>query len=342
MSVPSAGVISPSELTAIQVRAMSMWANPLRDADYMIESEAAQMLLGMQTARFEELKNPNKDRTVTGYWLDDCDEDLSDCGDQCGIDGVQAATSSKDYALTTCKKIGIKIPEFQLRSNIFNMEDFVARQLSKKVKALDEFWAQTVVEAIEANRGENTVTSPYTVAGDTTTIPPSAWTPDLFGYMELVKRINKLSGAKLLTGQNLFLQAWRAAMNAGNADGKGASAMMRTQDTVFDLFNLAAAGVGSNSYLVHPNALALVTKSYYGAYTSAAPAEYNGEGIHQSRYGIASPTLAGVVYDVHYGIKCEGEGEVFHIWELRTKGDVLVNPAGCTSTRTGILAFECA
>lgn len=76
MSVPSAGVLYPSDLTNIQARAMEMWANPGRDADYQIESVAAQMLLGMQTATFEELKNPRKDREITAYWLDDCDEDL--------------------------------------------------------------------------------------------------------------------------------------------------------------------------------------------------------------------------------------------------------------------------
>lgn len=340
MSVPSNGVLYPSDLTNIQARAMEMWANPGRDADYMIESVAAQMLLGMQTARFEELKNPTKDREITGYFVDDCDEDLDDCDDTCSIDGVIASTSSQDFALTTCKKIGFKVPELQLRTNVFGMEDLVARQLAKKVKALDEFWAQQVVLAMEANKGDNLYTDMYTVSGGDTTIPASAFTPELMGYISLVKTKNKLGNATLFSGGSLYLQQWKAMMNNANADGKGANNMMSSQDIVFDLFNPAAVSLGSNMYLITPNALALVTKAYYGAYTAANPVEYPGEGINQKRYGIASPTLPGVVYDVHYGIKCEN-GEIYHIWQLHTKGDVLANPAGCTQERTGILKLAC-
>lgn len=341
MSVPNPGVLYPSDLLNIQLRAQENWANPARDADYQIESVAAQMLLGMQTARFTELTNPTKDRTVTLYWLDDCAEDLGDCSDTCEIDGDLASTSSQDYALETCKTVGFKVPELQLRTNLFKMEDFVARQLAKKVKALDEFWAQQVITVAEANKGTNAKTSPYTVSGDTTTIPPSAWTPELMGYFNMVKIMNKMQNARLLSGSNMYMQAWRAMMNQGNADGKGANAMMGSQDIVFDLFNLAAAGVENNTYLISPNSMALVTKAYYANFTAANPANYTGSNINQQRYGLASPTLPGVVYDVHYGIKCEGN-EIYHIWQLHTKGDVLVNPAGCTSTRTGILGFECA
>lgn len=340
MSVPSAGVLYPSDLTNIQARAMEMWANPGRDADYQIESVAAQMLLGMQTAQFAELQNPTKDREITAYWLDDCDEDLADCDDACSIDGVEASTSSQDYALTTCKTIGFKVPEFRLRTNVFGMEDFVARQLAKKVKALDEFWAQQVVLAMEANKGDNLYDGMFTVTNGDTTIPASAFTPELMGYISLVKTKNKLGNATLFSGGSLYLQQWKAMMNNANADGKGANNMMSSQDIVFDLFNPAAVSLGSNMYLISPNALALVTKAYYGARTAADPAEYNGEGIHQMRYGLASPTLPGVVYDVHYGIKCEGS-EVYHVWQLHTKGDVLANPAGCTQERTGILKLAC-
>lgn len=340
MSVPSAGVLYPSDLTNIQARAMEMWANPGRDADYQIESVAAQMLLGMQTAQFEELKNPTKDREITAYWLDDCDEDLDDCGDACSIDGVMASTSSQDYALTTCKTIGFKVPEFRLRTNVFGVEDFVARQLAKKVKALDEFWAQQVVLAMEANKGDNVYTDMYTVSAGDTTIPASAFTPELMGYINLVKTKNKLGNATLFSGGSMYLQSWRAMMNNANADGKGAANMMNSQDIVFDLFNPAAVSLGSNMYLITPNALALVTKAYYTAYSAANPADYTGEGINQKRYAIASPTLQGVSYDVHYGIKCEGS-EVYHVWQLHTKGDVLANPAGCTQERTGILKLAC-
>lgn len=340
MSVPNPGVLYPSDLLDIQARAEDLWANDPRMADYIANARAAQVLLEVQTAQFNVLQSPEKDREVQLAWLDQCDAEAEDCDDACDIDGTIASTSTQTYGLTTCKKVGFKVPEFQLRTNLFGMQDFVAKQTLKMMKTLDEFWAVQVVSAIEANKGENAYTDQYTVTGDTTEIPPSAWTPNLFGYFDLVKRLNKINGAFLLTGKNLFLQDWQVKMNQANGEGKGAANMINTLRTEFDLFNLSAAGVGGTSYLVHPNALALVTKAYYEQFTAAAPAVYQGEGIHQSRYSVPSMALPGITYDVHYGLKCEGS-EVYHVWQFHTKGDVLVNPAGCTATRTGILGFDC-
>lgn len=341
MSIPNPGVLYPSDLVAIQARAEDIWANDPRMADYRPESRAAQVLLETQTAQFQMLQNPEKDREVQLAWLDQCDATAEDCDDTCEIDGTLASTSTTTYSLQTCKKVGFKVPELALRTNLFGMNDFVAKQTLRMMKTLDEFWAVQTVSTIEANKGENLYTDQYTVTGDTTEIPSSAWNPNLFGYFDLVKRLNKLSGAFLLTGKNLFLQAWQAQMNQMNADGKGAANMIGTLRTEFDLFNLAAAGVGNTSYLVHPNALALVTKAYYDSFSAAAPAVYQGKDIHQSRYAVDSLTLPGVRYDVHYGIVCEGS-EIYHVWQFHTKGDVLVNPAGCVAETTGILGFECA
>lgn len=340
MSVPSAGVLYPSELLAIQTKADDIWFNDPRMADYMPNAKAAQVLLEVQTARFEELRNPYKDRTVQVAWLDQCDAEAEDCDSQCEIDGTVASTSVQEYALTTCKKVGFKVPSRLLRTNLFGMEDFVARQHLKMLKTLDEFWAVQVVSAIEANKGENAYTDQYNVTGDTTEIPPSAWTPNLFGYFELVKQLNKITGAFLLTGKNLFLQDWQVKMNQANGEGKGAANMINTLRTEFDLFNLTAAGVGSSSFLVHPNALALITKAESADYTAAVPDSLHGKDIHQERYSVNSNTLQGVKYDVRYGLVCEGD-EIYHVWQYQTKGDVLVNPAGCTATRTGILGFDC-
>jgi hypothetical protein len=340
MSVPSAGVLYPSDLVAIQIKAEDIWANDPRMADYIPNAKSAQVILETQTAQFQALKDPNKDRTVQVAWLDQCDAEAEDCDGQCDIDGTIASTSTQNYDLTTCKKVGFKVPERLLRTNMFGMEDFVARQHLKMLKTLDEYWAVQVVSTIDANKGVNAYTGMYTVNGDTTEIPPSAWTPNLFGYFELVKQLNKITGAFLLTGQNLFLQDWQVKMNQANGEGKGAANMINTLRTEFDLFNLTSAGVGSSSFLVHPNALALITKSENIDFTAANPKMYQGKDIHQARYHVPSNTLQGVFYDVRYGLVCEGD-EIYHVWQYQTIGDVLVNPAGCDTNRTGILGFDC-
>jgi hypothetical protein len=342
MSVPSTGGnLENSHLQEIQLRADAMVGSQLRNADYIAETATAQKVIASQTANVALLQDPQKDKEVSILWVNQCTDTLADMGSECTLDGQEATSSKETYELTLHKKTTFKAKRLAFRSQFFDQPDVVVVGLAKALKEMDEFWNEQVVATIAANSGTNVVTSPYTVAGSTTTIPPSAWNASLMGYFAKVILKNKIRGSYLLTADNLFNAMWNAAYDAANADGKGAMGKFGSIETVFDMFGLAAASVDSNSYLVHPDSVALVTKSYFPGVTPNNPAIIPAMSGQQSRWSVASPTIPGVTYDVHYAVDCTG-GEFYDIWNIVSKGDVIVNPTACTTGRTGILEFECA
>lgn len=332
----SAGVFTCSELLKIQALAASHFSDDVRQADITPFSVAAQAILENQTARLAPLQDPNKDRKMQLIWHQSCDLTVEDCGDQCEIEGTEAGSICQDVELTICKAAAIKVREFAFRTNALSREEVAARQLAEALKAMDEWYAQQVVAYLLANAGINALTVPYTVSGNETDIPAANWTANLMGYFALAMGMNKMSNMFMLSGQNLFVSEFNAQKEAGNADGKGNVAKMATFRKYWDLFNVDSVAGKRVTFLINPNAIALVTKAYY----QGMPKEYKGKGFWQMRSSVASPSLPGVSYDLHYTTECESD-EVFHKWEVRTKGGIFLNPLGCDTLRTGILQFNC-
>jgi hypothetical protein len=106
-----------------------------------------------------------------------------------------------------------------------------------------------------------------------------------------------------------------------------------------DMFNMAAAGLTTDALMIRRGALAFASRAKY----SEQPIEYGGE-VNQTRYSVASPTLAGVRYDVYYTIKCTvvpgGEDEIVHIWRFVARFGLFLNPEGVETGNTGVLAFN--
>lgn len=333
----SQGVFTCSELLKIQALAQQHFNDDVRQADITPFSVAAQAVLENQTARLAPLQDPTKDRKVSLIWHQSCDLSVQDCGDQCSIEGTEAGSICKDYELTICKSVAVKVREFAFRTQVLSREEVAARQLAEALKTMDEYYAQQVVAFLIANAGTNALTNPYTVSGTTTSIPAANWTPNLMGYLALAMAVNKMSNMFMLSGQNLYVSEFNAAKEAGNADGKGNAAKMATFKKYWDLFNVdAIASPDRPTFLINPNSVALVTKAYY----QAVPKEYKMKNNWQIRSSVASPSLPGVTYDLHYTTECAND-EVFHQWEVRTKGGLFLNPQGCDNTRTGIIQFNC-
>jgi hypothetical protein len=332
----SAGVFTCSELVKVQALAQNHFSDDVRQADITPFSVAAQAVLENQTARLSPVQDPTKDRKLSLIWHQNCDLTVSDCSDQCDITGSEAGSVCKEIELTTCKSVGVKVKEFEFRTNVLSKEEVAARQMAEALKTMDEFWAKQVVAFLVANAGTNALTSPYTVSGTVTNIPAANWTANLMGYFALAMAVNKMSNMYMLSGQNLYISEFNAMKEMANADGKGNAAKMQTFKKYFDLFNVDSIAAAKATFLINPNAVALVTKAYY----SAVPQEYKMRNNWQMRSSVASPSLPGVMYDVHYTTECSND-EIYHIWEVRTKGGIFLNPLGCDTGRTGILQFNC-
>lgn len=336
MSSPSAGDFSCADLVQIQSLAEQHFGSDVRDADVTPYTEAAQAVLANQTATMTELQNPAKDRTVQVQWVQSCELEVQDCTDMCENSGTEAGAQCKEYSLDSCKEVAVTIPEKRFRTSNLSREAVTAKLLAEAMKKMDEWWAGQVVTNLISFRGVNALTTQYDVVANDTYIPAASWNASLFGYFGLALAVNKLDNAYLLNGQNLYLAAWNAQMEQANSEGKGAVAKFNSMKKYWDLFNVDSIASDNVSFLINPDAIALFTKAYY----PSVPREYNGDNIAQKRYSIPSKTLNGVTYDVVYSMKCENN-EDKHTFRLMTKGDVLHNPLGCDSNRTGILMFTC-
>jgi hypothetical protein len=341
MSTTTAGNFDCSKLLEIKAKVSEIWNDGIINAEYIPDVEPALAILSGQTAQLQVLENPEKDRELKVYWVDDCDDtDPEDCTDQCTIDGDEIGDNCVNYELTECFEKSFSVTEEMFRTSLLTQEEVVARALLKKMKLMDEFWAAKAIAFLNASAGVNKFTDgQYTVVGSETYIPAVAWNPDLFGYFDTALWINKLTTGKMLSGTLLKQYMWKVGMETSDPTGASNQAKMtsfgvpyfdRRMDTILGEKAL---------FMFNPNSVAMATKARHAAYGPAGREIYTADGP-QRWYTIPSNSLPGVVYDVAYQEKC-ANSDVKHVWKIKTRGDIFLNPLGCDNDRTGVLKFVC-
>ena len=330
----TAGVFSETALVDIQVKADQIWADRIQKEDYVPQAEIVKCIIAQTTAKFGDLKGA-KDPTIDVAWINACDVEDDSCVD-CTIEGTELSTNVEEYYLNRERCSTIKIGEDAFRTNLVNYEDVLAKGLLKASLALDEWWAGQTVAVLNANLGVNESDGGKgNVAGTTTYVLPAYWNADIMGYFARVAKLNRFNSPMLISGLNLYESIWTAEWEKCCENGIG---KFGTMDFCFDLFNIDSVNDPDLiTYMINKGALAFVTKCYYGANSAANPVKM----MDQWRWSMPSFSLPGVCYDVHYENNCD-DGDFFtHEFKLKTFGDIFLNPVGCTSTRTGILEFEC-
>jgi hypothetical protein len=343
------GNYSPSELLELHVKAESYYPDGAQAQDSVINSVAAQAVIANQTARFRELQNPNKDRTVAVTWMQICSDTMDDCTSNCDLTGPQLDTQAKEYELNICKKKDFSVNRETLRTNEYDVDEVAAKGLANMLKAADQFLAQRVLAQIKANAGINVAPQPYTMNFTTmeTDIPAADYNRKLVAYFQKVEAMNNMQGAYYIDNGSLYLDFKNAQFDSGNLDGKGDLERIRALKMYFDLFNFGKAGITTDTFMVSPSAVGLYTR----ARNPIAPREVGGK-VGITEYSVASPTLPGVRYDMFYTVNCvtngtTGRSEYVDVWRLQVEGLVAINPTACpvaanstTYAPTGILAFN--
>jgi hypothetical protein len=195
-----------------------------------------------------------------------------------------------------------------------------------------------MVAAINAAKGVNEVTDGKGVpVGTDTYVLPAYWDADLMAYFARVAVRNRIRSPYLVSGANLYESVWVAGKETGQAGDEGKQLKFGSLPIYFDLFNIDTANDPDLvTYLIGRGAFAFYTKAYY----PPTPIKY----FDEERYSMPSYNLPGVRYDVHYTNECCGaevNDFMCHKWVLKTKGDIFLNPVGCTATRTNVLSFIC-
>lgn len=342
MSQTQSGYFDCGKLLEVKAKVEEIFNGGVIDKEYVPDVEPATAFLENQTANFEILKDPSKDREVKVNWIDDCDdEDPTECTDQCAIDGEEIGDQCAYYSLGECFEKSFSVTEEKFRTSMWSREEVVARAMLKKMKLMDEFWAAKIIAFLDASTGVNSFAGQYTVSGGTTYVPAYAWTPDIFGYIDTALWMNKLNtSVKMISGTLLKQYMWKVGMETTDPTGASAQAKMTSFGIPYFDRRLDTILGEKSLFLWDPNSAAIVTKARHEAYGEEGRMVDIDGGGRQRWYTQESQSLPGITYDMAYQEICK-DGDIKHIWKIKTRGDIFLNPLGCDNNRTGILKFTC-
>ncbi len=328
------GAFDETILLNQRVRAEAILKDDRIKQQFIPQYDILKAIQAAQTAKIMQPLSLRKDVKTELMWENFCDIKAEECATDCTIGGTKSSTNTQEYDLSFCKEVSFSMSEDDFIDNEYEMN--VAKALLKADKEITEAFAQYGVARLEAFRGTNVLTTGKgTVVGLDTYIKPEYWTPAIVAYLNRVTIMNKFTSPIFLSGSNLYEQYLVASANSANADGKGDFKLWAGLQPYFDLFNIDTVNEPNlKSYIISMGAVAMANKYY----NPDAPQT----GFDHIRYTMDSNFLSGMKYDVFYNNACEGTTRKWiHNYTIRFKGDILLNPAGCDQTNTGVLALVC-
>lgn len=334
------GVFSETVLKNIQIKADEIWRDRIQNQDLAVaDVGVAQALLANQTAQITPIQG-RKDVDVEISWVNACDVDDRECA-ACTFPYTELSTNRETYSLDICREAGFRVNDNDLRDNVHDPEEVIAKGLLASDKVICEYLAVQCVNWLNTNKGVNAVTvGKGTVVANDTYIPTHLWDAGLMAYFNRVATINKFLDPYLVTGNQLYESIWNAEKEYGNSDGKGNMAKFGAFKTYFDLINIDTVNTPDLiTYLLSKGAFAMAHKTYF----TPTIMRY----MDRHVWSMPSKYLPGINLDVEYANSCDdcdGGGRValqIHAFKMSFTGGLFRNPVGCTEDRTGILTFIC-
>jgi hypothetical protein len=331
----TAGVFSETLLQNQFVRADEIRFDDRINKQFIPRAEVVKAIMALQTADIRLLSTRDKNVTMEVWWDNFCGMAVRECV-PCDVGGTKGSTNTKTYTLQKCKEVAFSVNANDFIDNYANMENHIAKQMLTAEKLLAEYVAQTWVAVLNANAGINQLDGfQGVVAGTETTIDPAYWTPEILAYFMQVIDQNQFTDPSMITGSLLLQQSIVAAMNSGNADGKGAANMFNNMNIFWDQTNVD--GVNSPDkllYLVSKGAVAMGSKAFYPGTWTDIGSQIKGMS-NENRF------IPGLAQDWSYKTTCDND-LTLHEYKVKLTWDAFVNPAGCDEENTGILVFKCA
>lgn len=332
-------MLSCAQLQKVVAKIDKIWADNQTNQDYKAEVGVLTALRENQTARLKELEDPDKDKTLRIWWLQDCQTDVDECEDDpdnCDWTGPEIEDKCKDYALDICFSTKFSIEDIQFRKHEANPEEALVIHMMSALKRMDESLAQRAVAKLNTFLGINQYTGGIgEVNGVNTYIPANYWGPDMYGYFGVVQKINKFTNPFLVHGSNLYQVNWQNSYNVANANQKDGLPKLQSIKSYWDLFNIDVVNAPDTvSYMIEKGAVAFANQARY-------PLNNPREFKFGSRWSIESKALPGVKYDVYYKERCVADDKVYHDYKIVARAGIFLNPFGCNEDKTGVLRFVC-
>ncbi len=232
----------------------------MQAAEYIADVDAALMILETQTANFASYQgflSTNKDYKITVQWIDDCRMDTpQECTPNCDIEGTPIGALDQEYEIECMfESDPWQISEVDMRSVTSDYNAFYAKSILKAMKLMDEEVSKTIIAEIDANAGNNTYSGlgiTPDINGDTI-IPPSRWSPDIFAYLEMAVRMNRLTSARILDSHNLWPFWWKIQNEVGDANAGARNKYSKFGNIYFDPVNITEVTGDAATYLIQPS-----------------------------------------------------------------------------------------
>lgn len=336
------GDFTPTKLAEIQLKADEIWSEPQNQKSYTANGDTVKAIQAQQTAVIEPLNLKSKKYDVSINWVDFCGDTATDVtdADDCPVTVTgEGEGKSEDYALDIFIEDHFSVTEEKFDDNIFNVDEVVAKGLLAKQKNILERFNAKALAVIDANKGVNPFLGIGAVGtlgnlGYTTIAEANMTIEKMYPYLVQVAQMNRSNNAFVLDGGNLFQQYVLAAAKFANADGKLDGNLLQYFDYVADLHGAARNAVTDISYLIDRGSIAIANRSKY----PIVPREYGHE-VAQTRYSAPLAQIPGLNLDVIYTNKCVAD-QIVHVWSMKLRAGVFVNPIMCDANNTGILGFK--
>lgn len=336
-----AGVFSETLLRDLRVKADELMFDDRIKLQFSPEKAIIDAIIAAQTAqvkpKFMQLKQSNggsKKYDIEVMWENACEVVTQECT-TCEIDGPELSTNAQIYGLEFCKEVPFAVNENSMVDNEFDFETLIAKGMLKADVELVNALAAYSVSVLNANKGVNVYTGgPGIPSGSDTYIDAAFWGPNLMAYLYQVATMNQFTSPILASGANLYQDYFIYNKKVGDADGKGNAALMGTFPIYFDPFNIDTVNTPDLfTYMLSMGSVALGNRTYNPSTVQESAANWK-------RWTAPSKFVPGIAYDWFYKAECDND-MIKHNFKAKLTADVLVNPAGCSSTNTGILTFIC-
>lgn len=328
------GTVDCGYLATIQAFADKQWLDPIKNIDLRADVQAATAVLENQSVKFEELTG-RKTKTVSLEWLTACELEDEACGDDCTITGDDALPVCKEYEISCLREVSFKVPERAYKERTIEMQESIAFMLGNAKKVLDNYIDEYILTCIEASAGVNVYDEGIgNVANDITYISAPYWDDQIWGYFDLVARLNKFTNAYGITGTNLYQLIFNRMKEQANADGRGNFAKMNTVRMYLDPEHVEVVAP-HDTFLIHKTALAFINKAWYPE--GAVNAETRAGVYHM--WSEKSNNLP-IYYDIIMQESCDSN-EFSQAFKVQLHGLCALNPLPCDDSNTGVLEFHC-
>jgi len=314
------------------------WDDAIQRAQFVAHCDSVKTCLTKQTAQMGDIitgvgRNAKK-QTRRVYWQNACNIAVQDRTNECAVGTTELTDDVEDYTISQSKESQF-IQQFKtFRTKPHDMNKTIALGLMQCMKVLDEWMNAQYLAFLVANNGTHEYSLPVGAADGSNVweIATPDWTSDRFADFMLSSKFSRYTSPFLLHGLNYYTDFIKASQYQSNGEGKGEANMFGLIPNVWDPIGMSDASIPNETFLVNAAAGAMLSGNWY----DGNPQEMAG---NHRVYSMPSRNLPGVRYDIHEIETCSSDDFVLS-YKVQAYYEFVLNPLGCTETRTGILQFR--